>query len=43
MYPSNCDDIDISNGVIATHRYDTIVTMLSYNSEHRPRWSLAAA
>ena len=31
MYPSNCDDIDISNaGVIATCCYGTMVTMLSW-------------
>ena len=29
VYSSNCDDIDISNGVITTHRYGTIFTMLS--------------
>ena len=29
MYPSNCD-IDISNGVIATFCYGTMVTMLSW-------------
>ena len=30
VYPSNCDDIGISNGVIATHCYGTMVTMLSW-------------
>ena len=41
VYPSNCDDIGISNCVIVTRCYGTMVTMLSwyltYNSEHRPR------
>ena len=27
MYPSNCDDIDISSGIIATCCYGTMVTM----------------
>ena len=31
VYPSNCDDIGISNGVIATHCYGTMVTMLSWS------------
>ena len=30
MYPSNCGDIDISNGVITTCCYGTMLIMLSW-------------
>ena len=34
VYPSNCDDIDLSNGVIATYFYGTMVTILSWNCSY---------